>query len=112
MSPIKDRFMRKLSWLLLASLMIFWGCGMPQETRRGVGNEGFLIIQAVPDDVEVYVDGQLMGTAGKYESDPLELGSGTHKIEFRKAGYLPELREIYVGNQSRHTLKVNLRKSP
>ncbi|MBP1723536.1 MAG: hypothetical protein H6Q44_1241, partial [Deltaproteobacteria bacterium] len=46
------------------------------------------------------------------ESDPLELGSGTHKVEFRKAGYLPELREIYVGNQSRHTLKVNLRKSP
>jgi hypothetical protein len=53
-----------------------------------------------------------MGRAGKYENDPLELGSGAHKIEFRKAGYLSEVREIYVGNQSRHTLKVNMRKSP
>jgi len=104
--------MKKIPWLLLASLVIFWGCGMPQETLRGVGNEGFLIIQADPDDAEVYVDGQLAGRAGKYESDPLELSSGTHRIEFRKAGYSVETREVYVGNQSRHTLKVNLRKSP
>jgi PEGA domain len=107
-----QKFMKELSWLLLASLVIFGGCGMPKETRRGVGNEGHLIIQAVPEDAEVYVDGQLMGGAGKYENDPLELGSGTHKIELRKVGYLSEVREIYVGNQSRHTLKVNLRKSP
>jgi len=107
----KEEIMKKLPWLLLA-LVIFWGCGMPKETRRGVGNEGFLIIQAVPDDADVYVDGQLMGRADKYESDPLELESGTHKIQFRKAGYYPEVREIYVGNQSRHTLKVNLRKAP
>jgi hypothetical protein len=111
-SPTNEKFMRKLSWLLLGCLVIFWGCGMPKETLRGVGNEGFLIIQAVPDDAEVYVDGQLMGRAGNYEKDPLELGSGTHKIEFRKGGYLSEVREIYVGNQSRHTLKVNMRKSP
>jgi len=104
--------MKKLFFLLMVGLAVFWGCGMPQETRRGVGNEGFLLIQASPDDAEVYVDGQLAGRAGKYESDPLELGSGTHKIEFRKAGYFSEVREIYVGNQSRHTLKVNLRKSP
>jgi len=107
----KEEIMKKLPWLLLA-LVIFWGCGMPKETRRGVGNEGFLIIQAVPDDADVYVDGQLMGRADKYESDPLELESGTHKIQFRRAGYYPEVREIYVGNQSRHTLKVNLRKAP
>jgi hypothetical protein len=111
-SPKKEEIMKKLPWLLLAGLVIFWGCGMPKETRRGVGNEGFLIILAVPDDADVYVDGQLMGRADKYESDPLELESGTHKIQFRKAGYYPEVREIYVGNQSRHTLKVNLRKAP
>ena len=74
--------------------------------------EPCLSIQANPDDAEVYVDGRLAGRAGKYESDPLELSSGTHKIEFLKAGYISETREIYVGNQSRHTLKVNLRKAP
>ena len=104
--------MKRLSLLLLAVLLILSACGMPKETRRGVGNEGLLIIQAVPDDAEVYVDGQSVGRAGKYESDPLELSSGTHKIEIRKAGYVSEFREVYSGNQSRHTLKVNLRKSP
>ncbi len=100
--------------LILLSCIIFacWGCGLPQETRRGVGNEGFLTIQAIPDDSDVYVDGQLVGQAGKYERTPLELSSGTHRIEIRKAGFLPEVREIYAGNQSRHTLKVNLRRSP
>ena len=112
MSLRKEKIMKGLSGLLLAGLVIFWGCGMPKETRRGMGNEGFLLIQAVPDDAEVYVDGQLMGKAEKYGSDPLELSSGTHKIEIRRSGFLPEVREVYVGNQSRHTLKVNLRKSP
>ena len=102
--------MKKFAFLILAAVL-FSGCSY-HETRRGIGNEGFLIIQAVPDDAEVYVDGQSVGKAGKYESDPLELSSGTHKIEIRKAGYVSEFREVYSGNQSRHTLKVNLRKSP
>ena len=105
--------MKRFPFLLLTLVFLLTACGVaPKETRRGVGNEGLLIIQAVPDDAEVYVDGQLMGKAGSYEKDPLELSSGTHKIEIRKAGYLSEIREVYSGNQSRHTLKVNLRKAP
>ncbi len=103
--------MKRFVPIALAFLLL-WGCGYPKETRRGVGNEGFLVIQAIPDDAEVYVDGQLMGEAGKFEKDPLELSSGTHKIEIRKSGFISEVREVYAGNQSRHTLKINLRKSP
>ncbi len=102
--------MKRFAFLVLAAILI-WGCSL-QETRRGIGNEGFLVIQATPDDAEVFVDGEKVGQAGKFESAPLELSSGTHKIEIRKAGFLSEAREVYVGNQSRHTLKVNLRKSP
>ena len=93
-------------------LILLWGCGVPQETRRGVGNEGFLIVLATPEDAEVYVDGNLVGQAGQFAKDPLELRSGTHKIEIRKTGFISELREVYAGNQSRHTLKVILQKSP
>jgi len=93
-------------------LSILWGCGLPQETRRGIGNEGFLNVLATPNDAEVYVNGELMGKAEQFEKNPLELKSGTHKIEIRRAGFTSEVREIYVANQSRHTLKINLRKSP
>ncbi len=103
--------MKKIAFLILA-LALIAACGYPKETRRGVGNEGLLIIQAVPDDAEVFVDGQKMGRAEKFASDPLELSGGTHKIELRREGFLPDIRDIYVGNQSRHTLKINMRKSP
>ncbi|MBM4330484.1 MAG: PEGA domain-containing protein [Deltaproteobacteria bacterium] len=103
--------MRKFFFFGLILLFVM-GCGIPQETRRGVGSEGFLIIQANPDDAEVYVNGEKVGLASQFEKKPLELRSGPHKIEFRKAGFIAEIREVYVGNQSRHTLKVSLRKIP
>src|SRR4030042_1935829 len=97
--------------LFALAIVVIVGCGFPQETRRGVGNEGFLVIIGHPDDAEVYVDGVLAGQAGQVEKNPLEMKSGTHKIELRKSGFVPEMHEVYVGNQSRHTLKVNLKKS-
>ena len=103
--------MKRAAFLILAFIFI-WGCGLPQETRRGVGNEGLLILLVTPNDAEVYVDGDLVGRAEQFEKNPVELKSGTHKVEIRKAGFATEAREIYAGNQSRHTLKINLRKSP
>jgi hypothetical protein len=103
--------MRKVAFFIVA-LIIIGGCGLPQETRRGVGNEGFLILLVTPNDAEVYVDGNRVGRAEEFEKDPVELKSGTHKVEIRKAGFATEVREVYAGNQSRHTLKINLRKSP
>jgi len=103
--------MQKAGFFVLA-LVFIWGCGLPQETRRGVGNEGFLIVLATPNDAEVYVDGERVGRAEQFEKNPLELKSGTHKIEIRMPGFAPETREVYAGNQSRQTLKVNLKKSP
>jgi hypothetical protein len=103
--------MKKAAFFTLA-LIVIWGCGLPQETRRGVGNEGFLILLVTPKDAEVYVDGSLVGRAEEFEKNPVELRSGTHKVEIRKAGFATEVREVYAGNQSRHTLKINLRKSP
>ena len=98
--------------LLVFCIFLIVGCGLPQETRRGVGNEGFLIIQAIPEDAEIYINGELVGRAEQFQKNPLELRSGTHKVEIRKAGYSSEYREIFVGNQSRHTIKVNLKKLP
>jgi hypothetical protein len=99
--------------ILLFGLLVgmIWGCGLPQETRRGVGNEGFLMILATPGDAEVLVDGDLAGRAEQFEKNPLELKSGTHRVVIRKTGFLPEERDVFVGNQSRNTLKANLKKA-
>ncbi len=102
----------KKTVLIILALILIGGCGLPQETRRGVGNEGLLVVLVTPSDAEVYVDGNLAGRAEDFEKNPLELRSGTHKIEIRKAGFATETREVYAGNQSRQTLKINLRKSP
>lgn len=100
--------MRKLLFLSLILLSIA-ACTL-QETRRGVGNEGFLVLQVTPEDAEVFMDGERVGTAGQFAKSPLELKSGTHKVELRRTGYAAEIRDVYVGNQSRNTLKVNLKK--
>ncbi len=102
--------MKKFIVLLLLGGLIA-GCGYPKETLRGVGHEGFLFIVANPDDAEVFIDGERVGLASDFESNPIELRSGTHKVEIRKPGYLADVRDVYVGNQSRHTLKVNLRRA-
>ena len=102
----------KKAFFFILTLILIGGCGLPQETRRGVGNEGLLIIIVSPNDAEVYIDGNLAGRAEEFEKNPMELRSGTHKIEIRKAGFATEVREVYAGNQSRQTLKINLRKSP
>ena len=44
--------MKKAVFFILA-IIFMWGCGLPQETRRGVGNEGFLILLVTPNDAEV-----------------------------------------------------------
>ena len=103
--------MKKVAFFILA-LIFIWGCGLPQETRRGVGNEGLLILLVNPNDAEVYVDGNLVGRAEEFEKNPLELKSGTHRVEVMKAGFATDVREVYAGNQSRHTLKITLKKSP
>jgi hypothetical protein len=103
--------MKKILIFLLICVFL-GGCGFPKETRRGVGNEGFLIILATPNDAEVLVNGENVGSASQFESTPLELKSGTQKIEIRKVGFVPEIREVYAGNQSRHILKINLKKVP
>jgi len=102
--------MRKFFLLLLLMSLII-GCGYPKEILRGVGHEGFLFIVANPNDAEVFIDGERMGLAADFERDPIELRSGTHKVEIRRPGYLADVRDVFVGNQSRHTLKVNLKKA-
>jgi formylglycine-generating enzyme required for sulfatase activity len=67
---------------------------------------GKLDVSADLDDIEVYIDGELAGTApGLIE----EVARGAHVVEFRKHRYFPHEQEIYVEGLDRtESLQVHL----
>ena len=103
--------MRKGIFLLAVSILILMGCGTPKEATIGVGNEGLLKIVCDPSSAEVFVDGISMGEANRYDGKPgyIKLESGTHKIEIKKEGYVPYIRDVYA-SKSLQTIEVTLRR--
>ena len=93
-------------------IILIMGCGLPQGTVKGVGNEGLLKIIATPEDAIVYVDGIKAGEAQDFNGKPglLKLTSGTHVIELKAEGYDPYRREVYSSNNSLHTIEATLSK--
>jgi len=70
---------------------------------------GTAVIETNLDDVDVYIDGQLIGRIGK--AKPLvvpSLSSGMHEFQGVKAGYEPERKQIMIapGQESTVTLRI------
>lgn len=80
--------------------MLVSSCMTPEAQVKGQGNEGLLAIFCDPPDAEVYVDGQLVGKANRFDGRPgyLQVTSGRHVIELKKDGYKPYRQEIYASN--------------
>jgi hypothetical protein len=103
--------MKRIGLLFVVLVLVGLGCGTPKEATLGVGNEGTLRILCEPSDAKVFVDGVSMGEANRYDGKPgyIKLSSGTHKIEIKKEGYDPYIREVYA-SQSLQTIEVTLRR--
>ena len=70
---------------------------------------GTAVIETNLDDVDVYIDGQLIGRISK--AKPLSvpsLSSGIHEFQGVKAGYEPERKEVMIapGQESAVTLRI------
>jgi hypothetical protein len=83
-----------------AALLALASCATPHSVTRGAGNNGLFALMVDPASAEVYVDGVLVGEADRFDGQPgyLEIASGTHRLEFKKAGYLPWARDVYSSN--------------
>ena len=94
--------------LALASMTLA-GCSVPKSTVRGQTHNGLFAIICEPDDAMVYVDGQLVGKASKFDGKPgyLEIASGTHRLEVKADGYAPFVRDVYSSNTAQ-TIRVTL----
>lgn len=99
--------------ILFLSFSLIQCSTLPRTTVSGVGNEGRIIIDCDPSNAMVYVDGEKVGKASKFnsESEALVLQSGSHVIEIRKKDYQTFRKEIYVGNRVLQTLQVRLQRS-
>src|SRR5262249_36486138 len=85
------------------------GCLANAAARNGPSMLGTAIIEVNLDDVDVYVDGDLVGRMAK--SKPLtvpRLSSGLHEFKGVKAGYEPDRKQIMIapGQEATVTLRI------
>jgi len=79
-------------------LTLTGGC-YPKGQVYGVGDVGGLVFAVNPPDAEVVLDGVSQGKASDFtEERYLKVGSGTHLLTLRKAGYDTYSRTVYVSN--------------
>lgn len=86
--------------LAVAGFTYLSACTPPNATVEGRSNDGLFAIIADPSSAEVYVDGQFMGKARRFDGSPgyLQIASGTHRLELRKDGYKTWVRDVYSSN--------------
>ncbi|MDX1503795.1 MAG: PEGA domain-containing protein [Thermoanaerobaculia bacterium] len=85
---------------------------VPSRARAALADLGGLDLNVRPKKAEVYVDGVLVGTAGRYDGFPghLWLPSGAHELVFYRPGFRTVSRQVTVPPGA--LLDVNLRMEP
>ena len=86
--------------LAVAAVLFAAGCSVPHSVVKGQGNNGLFALVVDPADAQIVIDGNLVGQASKYDGKHgyLEIASGTHRLEVRKDGYQPFVRDVYSSN--------------
>ena len=71
----------------------------------------FINLFSVPNEVSVYIDGKLLGKT-KNTGLIAKLTPGKHSIEFKKKGYISEIREIELFPNQNTDMDASLKKLP
>lgn len=89
----------------------YWGQPYPPDyySREGWSKRGNVELHVDPKDVEVIVDGIPTANSGRAV---LDLPSGPHHIEIRRAGYQPWVLELDVKQGVRYRLDQRLERLP
>jgi len=100
--------MNKYLVMLVAPLLLA-ACSMPNTTVRTTDTRPGIAIDGAPDGAILYVDGQRIGEANKYDGQPnvLVVEPGTHTVVVKGADGAPLIdRKIYVESELK-TIKVH-----
>jgi uncharacterized lipoprotein YajG len=93
----------------LVTLLVLAACSMPGTTVRTTDPRPGIAIDGAPDGAILYVDGQRIGEANKYDGQPnvLTVEPGTHTVVVKGADGAPLFdRKIYVESELK-TIKVH-----
>lgn len=93
----------------LVTLLFIAACSMPNTTVRTTDTRPGIAIDGAPDGAILYVDGQQIGEANKYDGQPnvLLVEPGTHTVVVKGADGAPLFdRKIYVESELK-TIKVH-----
>jgi len=95
--------------VMLVALLLLAACSMPNTTVRTTNTRPGIAIDGAPDGAILYVDGQRVGEANKYDGQPnvLVVEPGTHTVVVKGADGAPLIdRKIYVESELK-TIKVH-----
>jgi len=95
--------------VMLFALLLLAACSMPNTTVRTTDTRPGIAIDGAPDGAILYVDGQRVGEANKYDGQPnvLVVEPGTHTVVVKGADGAPLIdRKIYVESELK-TIKVH-----
>ena len=95
--------------VMLVTLLLLAACSMPTTTVRTTDTRPGIAIDGAPDGAILYVDGQRIGEANKYDGQPnvLVVEPGTHTVVVKGADGTPIFdRKIYVESELK-TIKVH-----
>jgi hypothetical protein len=69
--------------------LLFGAAGEAYRADRWRGDSTFLIVDAMPPDAEVYLDGRRLGAAGQLVARALPVSYGPHAVQIVAPGFRP-----------------------
>jgi len=99
----------KIFLIATLSLIALAACSMPNTTVRTTDTRPSFAIDGAPDGAILYVDGQQIGEANKYDGQPnvLVVEPGTHAVVVKGVDGAPLFdRKVYVESELK-TIKVH-----
>ena len=98
--------------LIWMACLTMAACGSPGKPALKPRPQAGLHIVCEPDDAQLYVDDQFMGTTKGLGKRPLQLQPGLHRIEIRRVGHFAHFAEVKLVRGVKQVMKVRLRKEP
>jgi hypothetical protein len=88
-------------FLLFLIALVAVSCAVPLDQINGNRITGEIILQVVPSDAEVYLDGTYIGHADKFDGakSTLRVVTGGHVLKFLADDFENEMREVIAKEQ-------------